>query len=179
MNGARFDEFARALRSRRGLLRIAAGAAALRVWPVAAVTPASCLLDGEACQPNNAAACCTRACAKHKGKHVCKATGQAFGCGKNQATNQCRLGVTPVPCPHFPDGTCVIDGKKSLCVTSITCMACASDADCQRALDSRFGRCVKRCPACELENATSACVIPAGSTPPPTGRSGAGSSARR
>lgn len=169
MNGARFDGFTRALRSRRGLLRMAAGVAALGVRPVAAVSPASCVLDGEPCQPSNAVACCTGVCGKRKGKHLCKSTGQAFGCGKNQATNQCRLRVTPVPCPNFPDGTCVIDGKKPLCVSAITCMACASDADCQRALDSRFGRCVKKCPACGLVDATSACIIPAESTPPPAG----------
>lgn len=169
MNGARFEEFARAARSRRGVLRIAAGVAAVGVWRPAVAAPASCLLDGEPCQPNNAAACCTGVCAKHKGKHVCKATGKAFGCGKNPATNICHLHGTSVPCPNFPGGTCVVDGKKPLCITTITCMTCASDADCERALDSRAGRCVKKCPACGPEGATSACVIPAASPPPPTG----------
>ncbi|HET7092198.1 MAG TPA: hypothetical protein VFI22_01940, partial [Thermomicrobiales bacterium] len=64
MDDDRFDNLARSLRSRRGVLAAALGGglAAARARQAAAGALPVCLANGDKCDPADAAACCTRTC---------------------------------------------------------------------------------------------------------------------
>jgi hypothetical protein len=163
MDGTRFDHLVRSLPSRRRVLVALLGgglaSALARPTPAGAV---GCLENGTKCDPNNAGACCTGTCKKHKRKHTCAPAGEAFGCTTSKKTNICATGV-PSQCPDKQAGFCIVAGtrrkRQPLCLAAADCsFDCTSDADCV----AHFGgpptiRCVKHCNLCA---STTSCVVP-------------------
>lgn len=163
MDGAGFDHLVRSLPSRRRVLIAVLGSAlAAGVARPAPAGAAPCLPNGATCDPNNAGACCTGTCKRHKGKHRCAPAGEAFGCTKSEKTNICATRMASA-CPDNQAGFCIVARTKRkqqpLCIAAADCsFDCESDADCV----AHFGgpptvRCIKHCNLCP---SMTSCVVP-------------------
>lgn len=164
MQPARFDAWTRAVRrssiaaSRRGLV-IGAVGALLGGAPVAA--RGRCLKKGAKCDPGKPGKCCSCHCNSH---FRCGPLDLIGGC--TGATNACT--GPAVECPGRPSGEvfrCVVtqDGQP-FCGTVFACVACSTDADCQRkdfgARYPQLGRCIRPCPSVCPPGTDGACVYP-------------------
>lgn len=152
MDDDRFDRWARRLGSRRYVVATIVGASV--AFPIAAANAATSSPNRKGAKPAR----------KRHGKHGHGSGGQAFGCTKQDSL--CSGLGSPVQCPNFLAGFCVIFRKKPMCASLESgCDDCTSDADCQKILVNPKARCIENCSACRQAGSTGFCVVPVTATP--------------